>query len=144
MRSTTLQISLMCLRTLRRIWGGKSCLKSLSLCKMRRRMLLRLRLRLRPRPLSLIRLLVLNLHHRNLVPHVLPTRASLAQSLLLSLLVPAHALVVRLSPTGLFRVLNALRPLRRLLNILSRRLLRLRLLSSAQSLTRRPLVLPRF
>ena len=141
MRLTTLQISPMCLRTPRRIWGEKSCLKSLSPCKMRRRMLLRLRLR--PRPLSLIRLLVLNLHHRNLVPHVLATRASLAQSLLLSPLVPARALVVRLSPTGLFRVLNALRPLRRLLNSLSRRLLSLRLLSSAQSLTRRPLVLLR-
>ena len=127
----------MCLRTLRRIWGEKSCLKSLSLCKMRRRMLLRLRLR--PRRLLSISLLVLNLHHRNPVPHVLATRASLAQSLLLSPLVPARALVVRLSPTGLFRVLNVLRPLRRLLNIL----LSLRLLSSAQSLTRRPLALPR-
>ena len=116
-------------------------MKSLSLCKMRRRMLLRLRLR--PRLLLLIRLLVLNLHHWNLVPHVLATRPSLAQSLLLSPLVPARALVVRLSPTGLFRVLNALHPLRRLLNILSRRLLSLRLLSSAQSLTRRPLVLLR-
>ena len=118
-------------------------MKSLSLCKMRRRMLLCLRLRLRPRRLLSISLLVLSLHHRNLVPHILATRASLAQSLLLSPLVPARALVVRLSPTGLFRVLNALRPLRRLLNILSRRLLSLRLLSSAQSLTRRPLVLPR-
>ena len=111
-------------------------MKSLSLCKMRRRMLLCLRLR--PCPFLSIHLLLLNLHHRNLVPHVLATRASLAQSLLLSPLVPAHTLVVRLSPTGSFRVLNVLRPLRRLLNILS-----LRLLSSAQSLTRRPLVLPR-
>ena len=60
-RSMTLQISLMCLRTLRRIWGEKSGLKSLSLCKMCRRMLLCLRLH--PRPLLSIPLLVLNLHH---------------------------------------------------------------------------------